>query len=125
MIAPGIILMGKDTLRPRCFQLEDATYPHAWMSVKHNLNSYELELELATGGWTFFYMANAMRATACGFNRSRMIRAALKRLITDARKQRCNALEIDDVETRSFLGIPYVSISAHPRHMQKGMVFNG
>src|SRR5579872_343445 len=105
MITPGTILMEKNTPRPKCFTLEDDPYPNAWMSVKHNLTAYELEQELATEGWTFFYMAKAVSVTAFGFNRANMIHAALKRLIAKVTEQKCNCLEIDDVETRSFLGI--------------------
>jgi hypothetical protein len=125
MITPGTILMERDTLRPQCVQLEDDSSPNAWMTVKHNLNSHELEKELATAGWTFFYMANAIRTMAFGFDRAKTIHAALKRLITSVKLQKCNCLEIDDVATHSFLGMPYVSISAHPRHIQRGMVFSG
>jgi hypothetical protein len=125
MISPGTILMAKDTPRPQCFQLEEDPYPNAWMSVKHNLTSYELEQELATAGWTFFYMAKAIRTTAFGFDRARMVHAALKRVITNVRHQKCNSLEIDDVGTHSFLGIRYVRVSAHARHIQRGMVFAG
>ena len=125
MITPGTILMGKDTLRPPCFELEDDTYPNAWMSVKHNLTPNELEKELSATGWTLFYLASPISTTAFGFDRVRMIHAAIKRLIAQAKLQRCNCLEIDDVETHSFLGMPYVSVTAHPRHIQRGLVFAG
>jgi len=124
MITPGTILMAKDTLRPSCFQLEDDPCPNAWMSVKHNLTSYELEKELATEGWTFFYMATVLTTTAFGFDRGKMIHAALSRLIANTTLQKCNSLEIDTVTTRSFLGVPYVSVSAHPRHIQKNILFS-
>ena len=125
MITSGTILIEKDALHPQCFQLEDDSSPNAWMTVKHNLNSHELEKELATAGWTFFYMAGSIRTTAFDFDRVKMINAALKRVISNVRQQRCNCLEIDDVATHSFLGMPYVSVSAHPRHIQKGMIFSG
>jgi len=86
---------------------------------------HELELELTAAGWTFFLMAGAIRATAFGFNQQTMIDAALKRFIRNVRQQRCNCLEIDGVVTHSFFSMPYVSISAHPRHIQKGEVFAG
>jgi hypothetical protein len=125
MLTPGTILMEKGTSRPQCFQLEDDPYPNAWMSVKHNLTSYELEQELVAAGWTFFFMAGEISATAFGFDRAKMIHAALKRLIANAKLQKCNSLEIDDVATRSFMGVPYVSVSGHARHIQKGAVFTG
>jgi hypothetical protein len=124
MITPGTILMAKDTRHPRCVQLEAGHYPNAWRSVGHRLTSYELEEEIAAAGWTFVDTACSMRTTTFGFDRARMIHAALKRLITNAELQKCNCLEIDDVATRSFLGLPYVSVSAHARHFQKGVVLN-
>jgi len=124
MIVPGTILMGKDTPHPKCFQLEDDPCPNSWMSVKHNLTSHELDQEIANAGWTFFYIANTIRTTAFGFDRARMIHAALGRLIAHAKDQHCNSLEIEDVATHSFLGMPYVCIAAHPRHLQQSMVFS-
>ena len=125
MISSGTILMGRETLRPQCFQLEDNSASNTWLPVKHSLAPNELEKELWASGWTFFYIANQITTTAFGFDREKMIHRALKHLITDATLQKCNCLEIDTVATHSFLGIPYVSISAHPRHIQKGMVFSG
>lgn len=52
-----------------------------------------------------------------------MIPAALKRLITAVGLQKCNCLEVNDIAPRSFLGMPYVSLSAHSRHIQIGRVF--
>jgi hypothetical protein len=119
------ILMEKHALCPPCFQLRDYSYPNAWMVVTHGLTSSELEKELSFTGWTFFYMASAIRATSFGFDRAKMIHAALKRIIATVKKQRCNCLEIDAVTMHSILGMPYVNVSAHPRHIQKGMVFSG
>ena len=124
MMTGGTILIEKHAACPQYFHLENS-FPTDWMAVTHNLSPNELEKELSATGWTFFYMGNAIRTTAFGFNRAKMIHAALKRLVTNVRQQRCNCLEIDDVATRSFLGLPYVSVSAHPRHIQKGMVFSG
>jgi hypothetical protein len=125
MITSGSILIEKGALRPKCFQVEDDSHPNDWMSVKHDLTPRALEEELAAKGWTFFYMAGAIKKTAIGFNRPKMINAALKRIITDVRLQKCNCLEVDEVAMHSFLGIPYASVSAHSRHIQKGMVFSG
>jgi hypothetical protein len=125
VIKRGTILMEGDAVHPQCFQTEESSYPDAWMAVKHNLTFRELEKELSTTGWTFFYMANAIRTMAFGFDPAKMLHAALGRLIRSAKQQNCNCLEIDGVATHSFLWVPYVSISAHPRHIQKGMVFPG
>ena len=125
MIKSGTILIERSALRPQVFQLEDAWSANAWTSVTLNLTPHELKKELSIAGWTFFYMAGAIRTTVFGFDRVKMMGAALKRLIKNVKLQKCNCLEIDDVAMHSFLGLPYMSISAHPRHIQKGMVFVG
>ena len=55
----------------------------------------------------------------------RTLHSAVKRIIIAVKKQRCNCLQVESAEMHSFLGIPYVVLSARPRHVQKGMVFGG
>jgi hypothetical protein len=124
MISSGTILMAKDALRPECFQVEQEAYPNAWISVAHHLNSRELEKELGTAGWTFFYMASAISAMAFGFDRRKTILTAVARLVTNVKLQHCNCLVIDGVADHSFLGMPYFTVTAHARHIQKGTVFS-
>ena len=93
------------------------------MPFKHALTPQQLEKELSGAGWTFFFMAGTIRATAFGFNRDKTVRAALNRCIKAVSQQRCNCLQIESVEMHSFLGIPYVRLSVRPRHIQKGMLF--
>ena len=93
------------------------------LQVITNRSFPEFEKELATVGWTFFYMAGEIRTIALGFDKQKMIDAALRRLIANVRLQKCNCLEIDKVAAHSFLGLPYVSVSAHSRHIQKGSIF--
>jgi len=125
MIEPGTILIKGDASRPRCFQLNELACLDGWRSVKQNLTRRELETELSAAGWSLFYIAIAIKRSCFGFNRESMIRTALQRVARNVSRERCNCLEIDAVSTHSFLGLPYVSVSAHPRHLQKGMVFSG
>jgi len=118
-------LIEKGTLVPQFFRAETESYPNGWVAIGSSLNCHERESELAAAGWTFLYMASKFRATAFGFDKPKMVDKALKRLMAVARLQKCNCLEIDEVATHSFLGMPYVSVSAHSRNMQKGLVFCG
>jgi hypothetical protein len=125
MITPGVLLIEPDALRPRCFQVEADSHLNSWMVVTHGLTSQQLEKELSATGWTFFFMAAPIQMTAFGFDRVRTLYAALKRVIKAVKQQRCNCLQVESVDMRSFLGIPYIALSARPRHIQKGMVFAG
>jgi hypothetical protein len=125
LIASGSILIENGTPLPRFFRAETDSYPNAWIAIDSSLSFHEREDELAATGWTFLYMASTVRVTAFGFDRQKMVHRALKRLIAGARLQKCNCLEIDEVAMHSFLGMPYVSVSAHSRNIQRGLVFSG
>jgi hypothetical protein len=118
-IAPGDILVEESTPLPASLHLESISAVCGWALFADHLDAYQVEYKLAAAGWTTFFKAVTVTATAFGFERSKMLLGALKRLTANAHRQRCNCLEIDDIATRSFLGVPYVSISAHPRHIQK------
>ena len=120
MITPGALLLEKGTPIPPFFGVRSESHLNAWMSVTTTKNFPHLERELATAGWTFFYIADEMRATAFGFNRQEATDNAIERLMASVRSQHCNGLEIDHVSTHSFLGLPYVSVTAHARHIQQG-----
>ena len=123
MITSGVLLIEPDAPHPRCFEIQADSHPNAWMLVKQTLTAAQLEEKLSAMGWTFFFMAGTIRVTAFGFNRDKTIYAALKRGIKAVKEQRCNSLQIEGVETHSFLGIPYITMTVRPRHIQKGLVF--
>jgi hypothetical protein len=66
-----------------------------------------------------------MKTTVFGFDREKALRTALGRLIENLKPVKCNSLEITHVADKSFLKMPYVTVSAHPRHLQKGATFSG
>lgn len=123
-IASGAILIEKGTVLPEPLTLDNGSAGLGWASVANNPDRRQIEKDLAAAGWTFFYIAGSISSAAFGFERQKMVDAALKRIIAKVKLQKCNCLEIDDVAMRSFWGMPYVSILAHSRHIQKGMFFS-
>jgi hypothetical protein len=122
-ITAGRILVSEGTHLPNSLLLQSEPYMSGWAAVKNDRAAFEKEIQEA--GWTFFFMAGEIKATAFGFDKQKTLCAALKRLITNVKSQKCNSLEITRVTDKSFLKVPYVSVSAHPRHLQKGAVFSG
>jgi len=106
--------MERDALRPRCFEAEPGSHPNGWIFIKQPLTPQQLENKLAATGWTFFFMAGPIRAAAFGFNREKTVDSALNRGIQGVRRLRCNCLQIESVEMRSFLGIPDACMSVRP-----------
>ncbi len=64
-------------------------------------------------------MATEVKTMFFGFLGEEKIKRALKRILAKVKLQHFNAVEVTDITARRFLGIPYVTVSAHSRHMQQ------
>ena len=122
IITAGSILVEEGRHLPKSLLLQTEPDSHGWAAVKYPRATFEKTIQEA--GLTFFFMAGKLRTTVFGFNRQNALRAALKRLIAGVKSRHCNSIEITRVMGKSFLRVPYVSVSAHPRHLQKGMSFS-
>ena len=118
-IKMGAILIEGGALLPDSLRFESEPYSKAWRLVK-NLDGYGLDRKIRQAGWTFFYMAQ-IKASAFGFDREKAVRRAVNRVLANLRSEKFNSLEINQVAAKRFLGLPYVTVSAHPRHIQETM----
>src|SRR2546422_11247138 len=50
----------------------------------------------------------------------RSIQRALNRIFVNVRKLDFNCLEVTKIEENRFLGLPYITVCAHSRHIQQG-----
>ena len=62
-----------------------------------------------------------MRATVLGRDRSGTLRRAVKCVLAKQKGQKFNSLEITKVVSERFLGIPFMSVTAHSRHIKQGV----
>jgi hypothetical protein len=122
-IAAGSILIAERANLPASVTLQTEPYSTGWSSVKGTHAAFESEVQAA--GWTSFFMAGEIHATVFGFDQKKALGTALTRLMTDVNAQACNGIEITQVTNRSFLKVPYVYVTAHPRHLQRGITFSG
>lgn len=120
-IKTGSILIKEGALLPESLRFESEPYSRGWRLVK-NLDGYGLDRKIREAGWTFFYMAGEVNATDVGFDLEKTTRRAVKKVIAYMKSDRLNCLEIAQVTVKRFLGLPYVTISAHPRHIQESIV---
>ena len=121
-IQEGTILIQAGTRLPAGLPLKPEPDSDGWATVE-KLDRSEIAGIIHETGWNFFYMAGRIQASAVGFNRQETLRVALQRIIATVESQRCNCLEITQVIAQSFLKVPYVTVSAHSRHIQRGRVF--
>jgi hypothetical protein len=122
-ITAGSILVEDGTPLPKSLLLRSESDSNGWIAVKDSPGKFDRTVQ--EEGWTFFFMAGDIRTSVFGFDRQRALRTALKRLITNVKSLHCNSIEITRVVGKSFLSVPYVSVSAHARHLQKSMFFSG
>jgi|SRR5208337_1790245 len=119
-INTGTILIKESTILPEGLQLESEPYTKGWRLVKNQCSS-GMDRQVSEAGWTLFYMAEEMKASVVGSDLEKTTRRAVKRVIASMKSEKLNCLEITQVAVKHFLGVPYLTVSAHPRHIQESI----
>jgi hypothetical protein len=117
------ILIREDTPLPANLPIESEAFLPGWGAVR-NLDGYELGRKIEEAGWNFFYLAGEIRAMALGVDGPGTLRRAVKRILAKQEGQRFNSLEVAEIISKRFLGIPFMSVTAHSRHIQQGIGLN-
>jgi hypothetical protein len=117
-IQVGSILMKDWPGGTRLLSLESEPCSGNW-SVLKVLDSFALDRKIHAAGWNFFFMAAEVKVMFFGVVAAAKIESALRSLLHKVRPQHFNSLEITGIVSRHFLGVPYVTVSAHSRHIQQ------
>lgn len=119
-IKTGTLLIAEGTILPESLLLESEPYAYGWRLVK-NLDSKEFDNMISQAGWNFIYLAGAIETNAFGSDEKKTTRKAIIQVIAKLRSKKFNCLEITQVAAKRSLGLPYVSVSAHSRQIQKSL----
>ena len=119
-IKMGTILIEGGALLPDSLRFESEPYSKGWRLLK-NLDGYGLDRKIRQAGWTFFYMAVEMKASVFGFDAEKALHRAVNRVLANLKSEKSNCLAITQVAAKRFLGLTYVTVLAHPRHIQESM----
>jgi hypothetical protein len=122
-IMAGTILIEDGTAIPDSMVLKRVPYSNGWASLMFSCR--ELEREINKAHWNLFYIASDIKTNAFGFDRQKNLRTAVDRVITAVKANHCNCLEIQQVTPGSFFRLPYVTVTAHSRHIQESNLFTG
>ncbi len=117
-IKTGTILIQEGTLLPTGVPIESDVFIPGWRVVR-NLDGYGLGRKIHEANWNFFYLAGEIKTTVVGREGVEALRGAVKQILAKRTGQKFNSLEIMKVVSRRFLGVPYLSVSAHSRHIQQ------
>src|SRR5215472_5154985 len=112
-IKTGTILIEEGSFLPESLRFESEPCSKDWRLVE-NLDSRGLDRKIREAGWTSFYMAGGVSATAFGSDLEKTTRRAVKKVLASMNSDRLNCLEIAQVVVKRFLGLLYVTVSAQP-----------
>jgi hypothetical protein len=115
----GTILMKEWPGMAQLVQLESEPYSGNWSLVK-TLDGVSLDRKIRAAGWNFFFMAAEVKVMFFGVVGTTKIQKALQKILAKVKQQHFNGLEVTGIVASHFLGVPYVTVSAHSRHMQQG-----
>jgi hypothetical protein len=113
----GTILMKEWPGMPQLMGFETEPGFGDWSTVSVP-DAFTLDRKIHAAGWNFFFMAAEVHGMSLGSLGATTIQTAVRRILAKVKQQRFNALEVTAIVARHFLGVPYVTVSAHSRHMQ-------
>jgi hypothetical protein len=116
-VQAGTILMKEWPGMTQLAGLESEPCSAGWSLLKV-LDGSALDRKIHAAGWNFFFMAAEVKTMFFGSLRASKVQSALKRILAKVKQQHFNAFEVTAIVARHFLGVPYVTVSAHSRHLQ-------
>lgn len=124
-IEAGTVLVRAGFLLPKDVSVRSARYSNNW-DVISGPDALLMEDSLRAKGWNFFFVADRMHAANLGRCGGTNSRKAVDRILSRVHLQRLNCVQISEIAAKRFLWIvPYVSICAHARHIQQGLMLDG
>lgn len=115
----GTILIQEGLLLPEALRVETGSYSTHWRLVK-GLDSGQLDRGINSAGWNLFSSGTQTTGSSLGRGGPDSIRRAIFNALGKVRSQYFNCAEIISISKKRFLGIPYITIAAHPHHIQQG-----
>jgi hypothetical protein len=114
------VLIRENTHLPTTLPLQSLLFLPGWR-VLHDIDGYALGRKMAQAHWNFFYLAGATKAIVFGRERPGALRRAVRQILAKREGQDFNSLEITNVTSKRYLGIPFLSVSANSRHIQESL----
>jgi hypothetical protein len=123
-IRAGTVFIEAGAVLPESLSLKSAPDANGWKSLESAGRS-AFEQKVRQEGWIFYLMDAEITATVYGFDAQKALRTAFERISASVKSQKWNSLQITRVESKSFLKVPYVSVTAHSRHLQEQPSYAG
>jgi hypothetical protein len=113
-----VVLIRDGTTLPANLSIASNAFSPGWRIVTSPDRS-ALTRGIEAERWNFFYRAEETRATALGAESLHTLRRAVKGILAKQEQESFNCLEVTAITSKRFLGIPFLRIVAHIRHIQE------
>jgi hypothetical protein len=117
----GTVLLQTGAVIPESVWIEKETYSPGWEEVT-NLNGEDLDGHIRRENCSFFFIGGAIQGTSWGSWSGVAIRCAAIRTLNKTAMIKFNGFEITGIYSKRFLGMRYVRVVGHARHLQPGPV---
>lgn len=119
----GSKLVEVGTPLPQVLEENSTKFLHHWR-VMMSTSRETFFNQVAASGWHLLFVADRLNTVSVGVNRDDALQRGVRRLAARVRSESYNCLEVTDIKTRHFLGIPYLYIAADMLHIQQGFVLD-
>lgn len=116
-IQAGTVLINDSELITQHFGLNSEACSGDWSVIK--LDGFALDRKIHAAGWNFLFIAPEVKVMFFGAVGAKKVQNALMRILAKVKRQSFNSLEVTGIVAKRFLGVPYATVSAHSRHIQK------
>lgn len=123
VVQVGTIFIRNRPLILRTLDLESEPYAENW-EVLQSPPDGSLDQRILSTGWNCFFMTAEVRAIVLGRPAARSVHRALKKIFEKVRNADFNCLEVTNIADHRFLGMPYTTVCAHSRHIQRGSMMD-
>jgi hypothetical protein len=117
-VEDGCMFLVNGLIVPPSLRFEGRPYGDGWR-ILSNLKSSEIGTRARDCGWNFFSMAELTKRSVFGLSRDSASRRAAKKVLSQAKRDAFNAVEITELIDRQLLGLHHVTVGAHFRSLQK------
>jgi hypothetical protein len=114
----GSVIMRHGTVTPERMELESEDFCEGWDRIR-NLQAGLLDIALRGAGWRMCFLGESLQAVALGGYDQETVRRAAETLLGKSSAKMFNCLEVTEIAYKHFLGVPYVHVTGHARHIQR------
>jgi hypothetical protein len=117
-IKAGSVIMRAGTVTPERMELESEDFCDGWDRVR-NYEAGPLDKSLRAAGWRLCFIAESLQAVAVGTYDQDTVQRAIITLLGKLGPQMFNCVEVTEIAYKDFVGVPYVHVVGHARHIQR------